>query len=212
MARKGRKKRKGGLALDAYLTYAIFAALGVATWKLDQIHRLTLLWLTLLAFAAAYGSDRKIELSYRFSHISRGAVVGLVVSLPVAVLARDFLLVTSQRLFPVHTVSALVWGLVLVMAPVEAVYFRGLLQAEKGLWTGVLLYAAAGAIYFLPSTLGEYLPVLAALVAGMALLGFVYGYVRTLYGLAASVACQAVAHSVLFVLPVLSGELAGIPV
>lgn len=211
MARKGGRKRRGGLGLDAYLSFAIFGAVGLATWPLGQLLRMTLLWLALLAVTLVYASGRRIEVTYTVSGIGRGAVAGLLISLPATILVRDFLLATSQRLFPVDSAVSLLWGLVLVMPAVEALYFRGLLQREKGLWPSVLLYAAAGAIYFLPSTLADYLPVLAALVGVMAVLGFVYSYVRALYGFAASLACQGIVHFVLFVAPLWPQELPGFP-
>jgi membrane protease YdiL (CAAX protease family) len=203
--KRGRRYPKG-VALDAYLTFAIFAGVGLATWKLDQLLRLTMLWLALLALTLAYASGKRIQVAYGFSDIGRGALAGLLISLPVFLLARDFLLVTAQRLFPVDTTLTLFWGLILVMPPIEALYFRVFLQREKGLWAAVLLYAAAAAVYFMPSTFWGYLPVLAALVGGMGLLGFVYSYIRTLYGFGASLACQGIVHFVLFILPFLPQE------
>ncbi len=206
MARKRRGRSPKALALDAYLSFAIFAGVGLATWRLNQFLRLTLLWLALLALSLAYGSGKKIEIAYGLSEIGRGALAGLLISLPVVLLSRDFFLVTSQRLFPADTTLSLFWALILVMPPIEALYFRGFLQREKGLWPAVLLYAAAAAIYFMPSTFEGYIPVLAALVGGMALLGFVYSYMRTLYGFGASLACQGVVHFILFILPLLPQE------
>jgi hypothetical protein len=208
VARKGGRRYQESLTLDAYLTFAIFAGVGLATWRLDQLFRMTLLWLTLLAFTVVYASGKKTEFTYGFSEIGRGALAGLLISLPLVLLARDFFLATSQRLLPIDNTLALFWGLVLVMPPIEALYFRGFLQREKGLWAAVPLYAAAIAIYLMPSTLGDYLPVLAALVGGMALLGFVYSYIRTLYGFGASLACQGIVHLVLFILPFLPQEIA----
>ncbi len=206
MARKRGRRYREGLAFDAYLTFAIFAAVGLATWKLDPLLRLTLLWLALLAIALAYASGKRIQVAYGGLDIGRGALAGLLISLPVFLLARDFLLVTAQRLFPVDSTLTLFWGLILVMPPIEASYFRGFLQREKGLWAAVLLYAAAAAVYFMPSTFWGYLPVLAALVGAMGLLGFVYSYVCTLYGFGASLACQIIVHLVLFILPLLAQE------
>jgi len=167
---------------------------------------LTLSWLALLILTLAYGSDKRIKVTYGFSDIGRGVLVGLLISLPLVVLARDFFSVVSQRLFPADSTLILFWGLVLIMPPIEALYFRGFLQREKGLWAAVLLYAAAAALYFMPSTLMDYVPIFVALVGGMGLLGFVYSYVRTLYGFGASLACQGVVHFVLFILPFLSQE------
>ncbi|HUS69735.1 MAG TPA: hypothetical protein VM075_03025 [Anaerolineae bacterium] len=96
------------------------------------------------------------------------------------------------------------------MPVVEALFFRGLVQREKGLWPSVLLYAAAGLVYFLPGTWDEHLPILGVLIGGMALLGFVYGYIRAMHGLMASLLCQALAHLVLLVVPSLIQSLAPI--
>ncbi len=206
MSRKRGGRRQGALLTDAYLAFVIFGAAGVATWRLDQLFRLTLMWLTLLGLTLVYGSAHKVQVAYKLSDLVRGVVAGLLIASPVVLLARDFLLATSQRLFPVNAPLTLFWGLVLIMPVLEALYFRGFLQREKGLLPAALLYAGTAALYFLPSTAGAYLPILAALVVGMGLLGFVYAYLYAMYGFAASLACQATAHFVLFILPLLSSE------
>ena len=200
MARKGRARR-GKLKVDVYLAFAIFVAVGVAAWSLDQPVRLALMWLVLLAFAVSYGSAQKLQFSYTLTDLARGAVAGLLVSVPVLLLARDFLVITSERLFPADDVLSMLWSVVLIMPAVEAVYFRGLVHEEKGLGSSVLLYTGAGVVYFLPVTWSEHLPILAALVCGMGLLGFVYSYVRGMYGLVSSLVCQMVTHVVLLVAP-----------
>jgi hypothetical protein len=200
------------LLTDAYLAFVIFGAVGVGTWRLDQFLRLTLMWLTLLALTLVYGSGRRIQVAYKFSDLGRGLVAGILISLPVVLLARDFLYATSQRLFPMNAPLTLFWGLVLIMPVVEALYFRGFLQREKGLLSAVLLYAGTAALYLLPSTVGEHLPILAAFVAALGLLGFVYAYLYSMYGFAASLACQATVHFVLFILPLLPSELGRLPI
>lgn len=204
MPRKGRAAPR----LDAYLAFAVFVAAGVATWTLDQLLRLTLVWLVLLVSTLIYASAQRLQFSYGYSDLARGTVAGLLMSSPVLLVTRTLLLGMSQRLFPTESALTLFWASVLFMPAVEAVYFRGFLQREKGLLPSVLLYAGAGAIYFLPATWEEHLPVLAVLVGGMGLLGFVYGYVRQMYGIAASLCCQAVVHAVLFVVPSLTQGLA----
>jgi membrane protease YdiL (CAAX protease family) len=183
----------------------------VATWKLDQLLRLTLLWMALAGLTLAHAAGRKTELSYQLASLGRGTLAGLLISVPAVLLAQDFLVATSQHLFPVNNPLSLFWGLVLVMPPIETAYFRGILQREKGLRDAVLLYAAAAAIYFMPSTLTGNFPVLVALVAGMGLLGFVYSYVRALYGVGASLACQMIVQFVVFVVPLLPQELPRLP-
>jgi len=206
--RKGRPRRRS-LTTDPFFGFAVFAAAGVATWTLNQLLRFTLLWAVLFVFALVYASGRKMSFSYRYSDLARGAVAGLLMSGPILLTARGLLLATSQRLFPAQNTLAVFWGVVLLMPAAEALYFRGFLQEERGLWTSVLLYAGAGAIYFLPVTWDQHLPVLAVLVGGMGLLGFVYGYLRAMYGLAASVTCQAMVHCVLFLAPHLIEGLPG---
>jgi membrane protease YdiL (CAAX protease family) len=200
------------LLTDAYLAFVIFGAVGVGTWRLDQFLRLTFMWLTLLALTLVYGSGRRIQVAYNYSDVGRGVVAGILISLPVVLLARDFLYATSQRLFPMNAPLTLFWGLVLIMPVVEALYFRGFLQREKGLLSAVLLYAGTAALYLLPATLGEHLPVLVAFVAALGLLGFVYAYLYSMYGFAASLACQATVHFVLFILPLLPSELGRLPI
>jgi len=63
-------------------------------------------------------------------------------------------------------------------------------------------------VYFLPATWDEHLPILGVLIGGMGLLGFVYGYIRAMHGLMASLVCQALAHLVLLVVPSLVQGLA----
>jgi hypothetical protein len=206
-----RKARSRGASrkLDAYLAFAIFAAVGVATWTVDQLLRLTLLWLVLLGSTLIYAAAQRLQFSYNYSDLARGAVSGSLISLPVLLAARSLLLGISQRLFPAESTLTLLWAVVLFMPAAEAVYFRGFLQREKGLWAAALLYAGAGVVYFLPVTWDQHLPVLAVLVGGMGLLGFVYGYVRQMYGIAGSLCCQAVVHAVLFVVPSLAQGLTG---
>ena len=131
-------------------------------------------------------------------------------SVPVVLLGGDSLIVTLQRVFPWENALNLLWGVVLFMPVVEALFFRGPVQQEKGLWLSVLLYAAAGLVYFLPATWPEHLPILGVLIGGMALLGFVYGYIRAMHGLMASLVCQTLAHLVLLVVPSLVQGLAPI--
>lgn len=208
VARKERRRGRAILEPDVYMSFAVFCGIGLAAWRLDQPMRLALLWVTLLAFTLAYASGRRVVLSYSSSELARGALIGLLVSVPLVVSARDFLLVTAQRVFAVDDTLMVLGWLIFIMPVVEALYFRGYVQREEGLGTAVLLYMAAAVVYYLPATLTGFVPVLGALVVGMGLLGFVYGYVRNLYGFAASLACQTTVHFVLFILPLLPQEFA----
>ena len=59
MARKG-ASRVGKLGGDVYLGFAVFAAVGAATWAMDQPVRLTLMWLVLLVFTLLYASGQRV--------------------------------------------------------------------------------------------------------------------------------------------------------
>jgi membrane protease YdiL (CAAX protease family) len=96
--------------------------------------------------------------------------------------------------------AALFQALTFVSAPIEELYFRGVLQRERGLLSAAVLYGLAGAVFFLPIFRGFAL-ILLAVMLGMGLLGFVYGYVCNQYGLGASIACHALVNFVLLFLP-----------
>jgi membrane protease YdiL (CAAX protease family) len=78
--------------------------------------------------------------------------------------------------------AALFQALIFVSAPVEELYFRGVLQRERGLLSASVLYGLAGAVFFLP-VFRSFALILLAVVLSMGLLGFVYGYVCNQYGL-----------------------------
>lgn len=77
------------------MVFAVFAAVGAATWVVDQPVRLTLMWLVLLVFTLLYASGQRIQFSYTLSDLARGGVAGLLASLPVVLLGGEFLIVTS---------------------------------------------------------------------------------------------------------------------
>jgi len=161
---------------------------------------LLILWLVLLGICLIYAEEKAIDMQYGLVNLGRGAVVGLVISLPLLLLANDALKTTSARLFPLASQAALFQNLVLLAAPIEGLYFRGFLQRERGLGIAALLYGLGQGILFLPGLSG-FPAVLIAVVVAMALLGFIYGYVCQRYGLSASMSCHATVNLVLLFLP-----------
>ena len=198
-------RRATELRLDPYLAYLVFVAVGVGTHRMGQDGRLVLLWLVLLGDSLIYADHRPIELQYALTRVGQGAAVGLMLSLPLAILAAEPLRATTARLYPLGSGAATFQGLVLIAAPIEEIFFRGVLQGEHGFWVATGLYGLAGAVFFLPSVVG-FPAVLLAMMVGMAVLGLVYGYVALRYGLAASMACHATVNLALFVLPVMLGS------
>jgi len=196
----GGEKLEALANLDPYLTFSIFAVIGLATFRLGMDTRLLIIWLVLLGLCLIYAEGQDIAMQYGLANMGRGAVVGLVLSLPLLLFAKDALKTTSLRFFPLTSQAVLFQNLVLLAAPIEELYFRGILQREKGLIVAALLYGLAEGIIVLPGVSG-YPVVLIAVLIAMALLGFLYGYVYQRYGLSASVSCHATVNAILLFLP-----------
>jgi len=201
VTRRRRKASTATLPLDPYLAFLVFVAVGLGTHRMGQDARLVLLWVVLLGASLIFAEQQPIDLQYVRSRAGQGAAVGLVLAVPLLVLALEPLRATTTRLYPLGSNAAVFQGLVLVATPVEEVFFRGVLQRQHGFWAATALYGLAGLVFFLPTAAGFPI-VLLAVVLGMAVLGMIYGYVALRYGLAASVACHAGVNRVLFVLRV----------
>ena len=205
-SKRGRGKKRYSLAkFDPYLTFLVFAVVGLGTLRVEVEARLLILWLVLLGVGLVYAEEKVVAMQYGLVNLGRGAVVGLVISLPLLLLAKDALKATSARLFPLASQAALFQNLVLLAAPIEGLYFRGFLQRERGLVIAALLYGLGQGVLFLPGLSG-FPVVLAAVVVATALLGFIYGYVCQRYGLSASMSCHATVNLVLLFLPLALGE------
>jgi membrane protease YdiL (CAAX protease family) len=187
---------------EPYFSYLIFVGVGVGTSRMGMEARLTILWSVLLGLSLLHAGRRPIESGYSLPNLCRGAALGLISSLPLLFLASDLLSVTSLRLFPLCNVLSLFRCLVFLAAPVEELYFRAILQRERGVIVASLLYGLSGAVFFLP-LLRDFFFILVAVMAAMGLLGFIYGYVYVRYGLFAAIACHAVVNFLLLYLPVM---------
>ena len=209
---KSRSRKSSRRDLDPYFAYLIFAGVGLGSLQVNPEVRLTLLWFTLLALSLIYAGRKPVAAQYSLANLGRGAVVGFIISLPFLLAARGVLNASATRLFPMPSQAALFQALTFVSAPVEELYFRGILQRERGLLSASVLYGLAGAVFFLP-VFRSFAFILLAVVFSMGLLGFVYGYVCNQYGLGASIACHAVVNFVLlFLPPVLEGLVQGLTV
>ena len=84
------RTREGG---DPYLAFLVFAGLGLGTWAMEPQVRLTILWIALAAAVLNYAQDERLELDYSLLNLGRGALLGLIVSLPLLVFLKDPMLV-----------------------------------------------------------------------------------------------------------------------
>jgi len=206
--RRNPGRRAPALRLDPYLAFLVFVAVGVGTHRMGQDGRLVLLWSVLLGACLVYADRRPLELQVALASMGQGLAVGLVLGIPLVILAADLLRAAAVRLYPFGNGTAAFQGLVLIAAPIEEAFFRGVIQQEHGFWVATGLYGLAALVFFLPSIAG-FPVVLLAMMVGMTVLGVVYGYVALRYGLAASMACHATVNLALFVLPLALGSSGG---
>ena len=192
------EQRRSLGSADPYLSFLIFAGLGLGTWAIDPQLRLTILWMALGTAVLLYAESGRLELDYSLLNLGRGALLGLILSLPLLIFLKDPLQAMALQLFVTNDILALFHRLVLIAAPIEEAFFRGYLQEERGLLPGIVSYALAGLIYWLPRT-----PFLGLLIITgvMGILGGIYGFVRRRYGLTASIGCSMVVYFVLMVCP-----------
>ena len=104
--------------LDPYLTFLIFAVVGLGTLGIGMEARLLILWLVLLGVCLIHAEGQAIVMEYGLLNLGRGAIVGLVISLPLLLLARDALKTTSARLFPPTSQAVLFQNVVLLAVPI----------------------------------------------------------------------------------------------
>ncbi|MBC7262971.1 MAG: CPBP family intramembrane metalloprotease [Chloroflexi bacterium] len=186
--------------MDPYLVFAAFVGVGLATWNFDPQLRLALLRLVLLAGVLLYADRRQLPVDYSLSKVIQGLAIGALVGLPFVLFAPSFFGATGERFYGSKDLFVLVERAVFITPLVEALFFRGFLQREKGLTAAAALFGLAQGIYVITGA-AMYWAVLLTLMVATGLLGLIYGYVAERYGLAASAACQAAANFLLLGLP-----------
>lgn len=192
-----KRASRGASGREPYLLFLVFAGVGLGIVLLDQPTRLALLWVTLVALSLFYRSAHRVEIIFSLPSLARGALLGLVISVPLLAFLSAQLRQFTEDLYATQDIGLLFYQICFVSAPVEEYFFRGVVQGQRGSSVGTALYAATALVYFLPH---DPLAAVLALVA-MGLLGMLYGYVRDRHGLAAAIACHVVVGFVLQVVP-----------
>ena len=193
----------GDWTLNPYLAFLFLAGVGIATLRVKHNVRLVLLWTGLLILVLLYAERGRLRANYSLLNLARGALVGIVAALPLYLLGRDFFYATASRLYGVDDLLMLVERAVFLVPLLEESFFRGIVQNERGLLDGALLFGLAQALYFVP-LVSVFPAVIVVMVLGMILLGLLYGYLYERYGLTASTSCHVAVNSVLLVLPPLA--------
>lgn len=198
----------GDWVMNPYLSFLLLCGIGLTTFRLAHSLRLTLLWLVLLVDVLLYAEGGRLKAEYSLLNLGRGLLVGAVVALPFYIFGKDFFQATALHLYGVTDLKGVTDVLVLMeravfLVPIlEEIYFRGIVQREKGILYGALFFGLAQALYFVPLA-GQYSLVISAMSAGTAILGLLYGYLYQRYGLTASVGCHVAVNLVLLVFPTL---------
>jgi membrane protease YdiL (CAAX protease family) len=200
--------------LDPLFACLVFAGMGLGTLALGASPRLAILWTTLLVLWVAYREGKPLQLQYQFAEIGRGALIGLAVGVPLAVLAFRALATAIPILFVsvsqtslAGVSSTMVFVSLVLLAPVaEDLFFRDILQRHTGIALATGLYAAAGLIFFLP-TAGQFPVVLVAVAGVWSVLGAMYSFFYERLGFAATLACHITINFVLLFIPAVLSRL-----
>jgi len=211
---KGDPRSDTRFAFDPYFACLIFAAVGLGTLKLDTSPRLIILWTTLLGLWIAFREGQTMQVRYELAEIGRGVAIGLAMGVPLTLIAFRPLVTAIPILYisaepaPVVGASAttIFASLVLVAPLAEELFFRDVLQRERGFAITVALYAVAGIIFFLP-TAGNFSAVLAAVSGASAVLGILYSFLYEQYGLTVALASHTTINLVLLFVPAIIGHL-----
>ena len=201
-------RRDARIALDPYFACLIFAAVGLGTLGLGASPRMIILWVTLLGLWLVYREGKTIRLRYRFADIGRGLGIGLAISVPLMLIAFRGLIAAIPILYvsvkepAVDTVTGtMIFTSLVFLAPLaEELFFRDMLQRERGFWIAGALYTVAGVILFLP-TAGDFPVVLVAVSGSAGVLGILYALLHERYGLTVAIACHATVNLILLCVP-----------
>jgi membrane protease YdiL (CAAX protease family) len=170
--------------------------------------------MALLVLWVTYREGQTIPLHYRFADIARGAGIGLVIGVPAMLIALRGLAVAVPILFTGKMPAAdatiagtTVFTLLVLLAPfAEELFFRDILQRERGLRITIVLYAVAAVIFFLP-TAGGFPVVLGAVSGATAVLGIVYAFLYERLGLTVALACHTTVNFILLFVPTVLSQL-----
>ena len=201
-------------ALDPYFACLIFGAVSLGTLKLGVSARLVILWTTLLGLWLVFREGQPLQVQYQLGEIGRGAAIGLAIGAPLMLLAFralatavPILYVSADPLAPVGASGTMIFVSLVWVAPLaEELFFRDILQRERGLWASIGLYAAAGILFFLP-TAGGFPAVLVAVSGATAVLGILYAFLYERYGLTVTLACHTTLNLILLFVPTIVSHL-----
>lgn len=174
--------------------------------------RYTLVWAALGLFgvlAWLFGNTQRIERE-TVSDVAFGAIIGVIVAVPLLVVGGGTLTSAVQRMFLTGidgTILPLPPGVVLaylvfVMPLSETLFFRGLMQQNREVWVVGGLSSLWSILLFVPMMDVSRFPLVAVIISFvLVVVNTVYSYVCQRSGLAAAWVCQIVVNVVLLFVP-----------
>ncbi|MCA1554292.1 MAG: CPBP family intramembrane metalloprotease, partial [Chloroflexi bacterium] len=188
--------------LNPRFTFLVYIAFALGTIPLDAMLRTTILWVVLALLVLAHIASHPLQMPFAIGRVRNGALIGLVLTLPLAFLVRDVLLTIAVTSLGTAAGLLIFQRMVFIAAPLEEAYYRGCLQREHSALEATLLYALGALALYFPIAQGFWL-VLGTLVLGSLMLGVLFAWVSERYGLSAAMACHIVCNFSLFVAPTL---------
>jgi hypothetical protein len=196
------------------LFFYLALALGTAWAGLTVPARYTFLWTVLIGLGAVLTLIDSVQTvgTMSSSNMIWGLGIGLVLGLPLFILAREGLAATTQALYPDFALPALFQSLVIVGPIGETLFLRGVLQEKRGVISSILGAGLNHLIFFFPLLIVGIPAILVGVgVFYLTILAAVYSYVRSRYGITAAFACQATINLMLFFLPLAILTITGQP-
>ena len=179
--------------IDPALIYLIL--LGVTVLGLNSIApdvRFTALWtiLIIVGLLAILFDALEVEIPTA-QDMGWGVGYGLLVGVPLLVIALPQLQRTSLALFDRNSQTLAFQALVLVMPAAESLFLRGAMQPTRGLLFTAMAASIWSMILFFPQLHVMEVPLVAAVIGFMfVVLSLLYSYVKRRFGLFASWTCQ----------------------
>jgi len=182
-----------GRALDPGLAWiVVVAATIIGLSGLAPDVRYTALWTTLLTVGVLAILFDRLEVEIpTASDMAWGIGYGLLLGIPLVVIALPQLQRISQQAFVGMSNAYIFQALVLIMPASDALFFRGALQPTRGLFFTVGAASLWSILIFFPQLQVLAFPLVAVVIAfAFVILNFLYSYLKRRFGLFASWTCQ----------------------
>ncbi len=191
-----------GVRFDPIYALLIYLAVGLGTITLAATTRYVILWsLLLVAGLVLSVLDRDIE-PVQSTDLIWGVGLGLVFSLPFLVLNWTGLSNTAIMQYPFEAWETRFLALVIVAPLADNLFFRGILQEERGFAISVASVGISAVLVFWPALYQHPVNfIVAVLVATV--FAAICSFLRASISMSAAIACQVILNMAIFFIPTL---------